>query len=59
MVCDEIPGAVIMDVQQPEDVIPPACNMSCEEGAEPGEFPSVELPGADLDGEDRDHLDQS
>ena len=32
--------------------------MGREEGAEPGEFYGIELPGPDLDGKDRIHLHQ-
>jgi len=47
---DEFPSAVVMDVEQAEDLIPPVSDMSREETTEPGEFQSVKLPGADRDG---------
>ena len=55
---NEILGAVVMDVEQTEDLISPACHVRREEAPKPGEFGGVELPGADLDGEDGDRLDQ-
>jgi len=55
---DEFPGTDVVDVEQTEDLIPPASDVSREESTEPGEFENVKLPGADLDGKDRDRLDQ-
>ncbi len=54
VVRDEIPGTVVVDVEQPEDLIPAACHVSRKEAAEPSKFRSIELPGADLDGKDGD-----
>lgn len=58
VVRNEFPGTDEVDVEQTEDLIPPASDVSREESTEPGEFENVKLPGADLDGKDRDRLDQ-
>src|SRR5206468_181809 len=33
-------------------------DVKCKQTTEPGEFESIKLAGADLDGKDRNHLDQ-
>jgi hypothetical protein len=58
VVRDEISGTVVVNVEQPEDLISAACHVSRKEAAEPGKFRRIELPGADLDGKDGDRRDQ-
>ena len=58
VVRDKVPGTVEVPLSRRKTPIPTAGYLSREEGAEPGELYSVKLPGADLDGEDRDDFDQ-
>lgn len=48
VVRNEFPGTDEVDVEQTEDLIPPASDVSREESTEPGEFENVKLLGADL-----------
>src|SRR5262249_49284764 len=58
VVLDEVLGTVVMHVQKAYDLVPSACDVGGEESSEPGELCRIELPGPDLDGENRDGLNE-
>ena len=47
---DKILGAVVMRVEETNDLISPACDVGREQPSQAGEFGWVERTGSDLDG---------
>src|SRR5512135_2063167 len=56
--CDQVLGAVVMRVEEANNLISPPGDLGREEPPQTGEFSGVERSGSDLDGEGRDGLDQ-
>src|SRR5512142_460792 len=56
--CDQVLGAVVMRVEEANNLISPPGDLGREEPPQTGEFSEVERSGSDLDGEGRDGLDQ-
>ena len=56
--CDQVLGAVVMRVEEANNLISPPGDMGREEPPQPGELSGVERSGSDLDGKGRDGLDQ-
>ena len=55
---DKILGAVVVGVEKAYDLISLTCDVGREKPPQAGEFGWVERTGSDLDGEDREGLDQ-